>query len=465
MNKKGITLIALVITVIVLLILAGIAVAIGLGEEGLFGRTNNAADKWNIRVAEEEGQLNELMDILLPDTTLPTAPTEIEVSNIKATHFTVEAKGATDNKKIEGYKYSIDNGETWSDTNTEPYIVEGLVMETEYEILAKSIDSSGNQSEETKSLKVSTTNEYDGNIGKYVHYPVDLNIDGNFDGDGEGAINGVDDDWRILYEESGMTYLIAADYVPKELVPTVGTGLTRYTDTESDIRPYSVYWINSSALTKASIATETAEKFKLTWKTEYEAKKDSQGNPRTRIILKDKQKETAHLLDSNDWSDFARTDIDINIEAVGAPTIDLWVKSWNERGYTKLYCPYEDEDENNNSGYHLGTSPNTTSWEANCDYRFMLRTGYAYRNINKLYFPHESKYQNCIGYYLAGHPSSISQGGQRVFGVQSAYGLIQSTGAVKTGLFAVRPVVSIPSSIIGASAESGQPIYFLNTTD
>lgn len=44
-TDKGITLIALVITIIVLLILAGVAIAMVLGQDGLFKKAQTAKDK------------------------------------------------------------------------------------------------------------------------------------------------------------------------------------------------------------------------------------------------------------------------------------------------------------------------------------------------------------------------------------------------------------------------------------
>ncbi len=55
--KSGITLIALVITVIVLLILAGAAVSISLNEENIFEKANTAKQDWNKKVEEEESSL------------------------------------------------------------------------------------------------------------------------------------------------------------------------------------------------------------------------------------------------------------------------------------------------------------------------------------------------------------------------------------------------------------------------
>ncbi len=65
-KQKGITLVALVITVIVLLILAGTAITVGLSGDGLFERTNSAVEKWNNKVGEEENAVNEVFNFLNP---------------------------------------------------------------------------------------------------------------------------------------------------------------------------------------------------------------------------------------------------------------------------------------------------------------------------------------------------------------------------------------------------------------
>ena len=56
-NKKGITLIALVITIIVLLILAGVAIAMLSGENGILTKAAEAKKK------TEEAQTNETEDL------------------------------------------------------------------------------------------------------------------------------------------------------------------------------------------------------------------------------------------------------------------------------------------------------------------------------------------------------------------------------------------------------------------
>ena len=53
-NQKGITLIALVITIVVLIILAGVAINMTLGENGIFNRAETAKLKYEIAQAKEE---------------------------------------------------------------------------------------------------------------------------------------------------------------------------------------------------------------------------------------------------------------------------------------------------------------------------------------------------------------------------------------------------------------------------
>ncbi|MBR6033945.1 MAG: leucine-rich repeat protein [Clostridia bacterium] len=61
---SGITLIALVITVIVLLILAGVAISLGVSGDGLFAKTNNTVTKWNAKVGEEQNEINNVLKSL-----------------------------------------------------------------------------------------------------------------------------------------------------------------------------------------------------------------------------------------------------------------------------------------------------------------------------------------------------------------------------------------------------------------
>ena len=56
-SNKGITLIALVITIIVLLILAGVSLSLAAGSNGILGRAQKAVDVNNMAQIKEEIQL------------------------------------------------------------------------------------------------------------------------------------------------------------------------------------------------------------------------------------------------------------------------------------------------------------------------------------------------------------------------------------------------------------------------
>ena len=63
-NKKGITLIALVITIIVLLILAGISIAMLIGDNGILGKSKLAQEEHEKAAIKEELEL-EIINIEL----------------------------------------------------------------------------------------------------------------------------------------------------------------------------------------------------------------------------------------------------------------------------------------------------------------------------------------------------------------------------------------------------------------
>lgn len=59
-GQKGITLVALVITIIILLILAGVTISLTLGENGLFKTAQNAAGSYKNAANAEQNLVNDL---------------------------------------------------------------------------------------------------------------------------------------------------------------------------------------------------------------------------------------------------------------------------------------------------------------------------------------------------------------------------------------------------------------------
>ena len=61
-KEKGITLVALVVTIIVLLILAGVAISLTIGQNGIFTRAQNATKKWDEAVDKEDQEMSNFQD-------------------------------------------------------------------------------------------------------------------------------------------------------------------------------------------------------------------------------------------------------------------------------------------------------------------------------------------------------------------------------------------------------------------
>ena len=61
---KGITLIALVVTIVVLLILAGVAISLTIGSNGIFTRAENAVDRYEIASTDEQDEMNKAVNFL-----------------------------------------------------------------------------------------------------------------------------------------------------------------------------------------------------------------------------------------------------------------------------------------------------------------------------------------------------------------------------------------------------------------
>ena len=59
-NNKGITLVALVVTIIVLIILAGISINLVLGDNGIITIAKKAKENTELAKTQEETELNEL---------------------------------------------------------------------------------------------------------------------------------------------------------------------------------------------------------------------------------------------------------------------------------------------------------------------------------------------------------------------------------------------------------------------
>ena len=108
-GKNGITLIALVITIIVLLILAGVTIASITGENGILGKAQSAKIKNEKASIQEEIERAVLASRMNDNVKIDTTTLEEELNKIDG--LTIESKGTDDNLPwtvvVKGYRFQI----------------------------------------------------------------------------------------------------------------------------------------------------------------------------------------------------------------------------------------------------------------------------------------------------------------------------------------------------------------------
>ncbi|MBR6034215.1 MAG: hypothetical protein IKP28_05745 [Clostridia bacterium] len=174
MNKKGITLVALVITVIVLLILAGVVISIGVGSNGLFEKTNSAVEGWNAKATEENVTISNALAILNqisgdnPPSTLPVGWNEEAVADAVTETSTIAGVNKERIVPIpSGFVASNYQGTGDEHTGREDQVASGLVI---YQL-----DKTSTIEDVASITEITTENHTLAltNLNQYVWIPVD----------------------------------------------------------------------------------------------------------------------------------------------------------------------------------------------------------------------------------------------------------------------------------------------------
>ena len=231
------------------------------------------------------------------------------------------------------------------------------------------------------------------NYGDFVDYPIDLNEYGD-----------TTNDWRIFYNNGTNVFMIAADYVKNNSIylDNAGTGMT-IDDT------YKLYW--NSVPNVQTVEANILSLFKQSW-TDYST------NENGRCV--------STLLNTNNWDGFVNTSY--ASYAIGGPTIEMWVASYNAKGDTVLYT------NKNITGYYIGNTEGTT------DYSYNLSDDARYDDT--LYFSHQEGFNNCTGYWIAS-PSDIDP--NQLMRVH--YSGDVGNYSYKGTYVGIRPVVSLKADI------------------
>ena len=250
-QKSGITLIALVVTIIVLLILAGITISLVFGENGIIAKAREAAEKTNQAVINEQIQMNELTDYM--ENILNRVDVGNTPGNPEEPTVPEMPEGWDDTKvdaieSLDGIIVPVPKGYTASSVSTENTVVDGFVI---YEGTEEINDAN-------KEIAQTTRNQF-------VWVPVaDVNEMYGIDSDGKK--------WGKLYDFSstGITpYNWTEEDGVMSISATSDTGSNREPDvvTGSDGTQYDA--VNTNLQQAGLDSTATANTFKAQLESEF----------------------------------------------------------------------------------------------------------------------------------------------------------------------------------------------------
>ena len=218
------------------------------------------------------------------------------------------------------------------------------------------------------------------------------------------SLNGVTlNNWKVFYVDGDYTYLIYGDYLQNSAI----SDDVKTTHNLSTNKTYCVYANNSRADLINAMTT------KSNWNS----------------LLTGTLNGQEVNLTQND-----------NVWAMGAPTLDLWVNSWNASYpsntlYTATTASAMDDGL---IGYYIGNKANPSLTYIDLS----AKAGYN----NTLYYPRKRVDNDCRGYWLNAASGANTYG--PVFLLSVGYGGVVNGASYRGDYNAFRPVVRLPSSVV-----------------
>ena len=254
------------------------------------------------------------------------------------------------------------------------YTITGLNEETEYVVYMLAYDNAGNVRKSNEVTVTTTKMPTSALLGQYIDYPIDLNGDGNTtndwmifykaDGNAEGEQSGG------AYENNiGDIYIIAADYL-KNTDSRLKLGQM---GTVSKNGEYSIYWANTSALPATQVTGTNTLTVTGRTNTSSTINQLFMQNKFGALNSNERSRAVSALINTVNWDGYVNTSY--ADYAIGSPTLEMWVASWNTKYKAKLKL-YTTK---NTYGYYVGTGSNSYSQSITS-----VNEGYN----NALYFPY-----------------------------------------------------------------------------
>ena len=396
-ERKGITLIALVITIIVLLILAGVSIAMLTGQNGILTQAQNAKTTNENKSAEEKVKLAIMAARSQSETGALDADKLIaEITNNYGGTASKTNDGFPVNATVDGKNFSIDGDGNITTNNS------GSSTPTTGGVTAADIANA--TQEEKQSIYGATVTGYT--------LPSETTTDVG---------------WKIFYADNSNIYLIADNYVERNNLPN--------STTESGVvtanKPNDGYSDCARSAYFTNILGDYAGSSRIT-DSRLKALNNDYFNTKNYSSTNDNMKSVAYMMDTTAWNskflDNNKADY-----CIGGPSVELLFKSYNEK-YKTAYESQASSD----TGYQIRKT-SSDSW-TNTSYGSMLSTS------DPLYVITPAS--NAYAYWLTS-PSAANYIG--VMNVNSNGGVF-SSGVVNNDSyygvsFGVRPLVCLKSNV------------------
>ena len=472
-NNKGITLIALVITIIVLLILAGVAISLSIDSGGLFSKTKEAAEGWNTAVLTEDSVLKSLMDILDTSTTVYFEGKTLEevsagddmtigIKRTRATSlekFKIIKKDGNIITAIPYYNITLDETEPVQYWNAEAsnfssslldknapidMTSDSIVIQKYIDAYKTTLQSLGAKNVNTRIATITDLDEIEQSMrnpsgcGKYwvgSKYYAGSTVYVRVVGENGGAGGGTST-YRTTSDNIGVRPLVEIDMTDYEHITDVNL-VNVYEP--GNIEQRLVDLINEEDYGKSVNYSVTVQGETLNnWKIFY--------NDGTNVYLMYGDYLEASLMPAgnNIGKDISNYKYGVKSNSGGVSTLVSWIR--NTTTWSDFAAGY--------SGAVATGSPSLDQLNESLKKPNKLNSSIS--GSGSLYLPKDNTFENCSGYWLN---KSSTAGASNYCWYVSYTGEIRSNEDASSLSYTVRPVVCLPSEARGTVGESVSITY------
>ncbi len=480
-EKKGITLIALVITIIVLLILAGVSIAMLTGQNGILTQAQNAKTTTANKSAEEKVKLAVMAArAQSEDASLDATKLKTEIEDNYAGVAELTAGGFPVNVTMDGKTFTVDSYGNVELAGSKPQMTEAKIVASAN---GEGTDVPDDQAEGTElyiSFKASLENGTITSVtcdkgtveNKNGLYVMKITQNGTYiftiTGTGEtGSVTSTipvkvskyetsilkasdiaaktdktkiygatvtgytlpsgtttDVKWKIFYADNSNIYLIADNYAERANLPNSTNGKTATANKPND---------GSTSCARAAyfsnILGDYAGSSRIT-ENKLKALNNDYFNTKGYTSENSNMKSVAYMMDTTAWNSKFR-DTSKAEYVVGGPTVELLFKSYNEKYKTAYESQAVESSDKSNTGYQIRKT-SSDSWS---NYVNSMLT-----KSDSLYVI--TKETDALAYWLAS-PSAYNP--DRVMYVDSGGYVERDSYNIRTDGF--RPLVCLKSDV------------------